>query len=63
VFIDKNGRKRAFGQFASEPKSVTRQLLRRKAEDIMLPGPFGWQIGETSYSHPVRKPPLDGGSD
>jgi hypothetical protein len=29
----------------------------------MLPGPFGWQIGETSYPHPVRKPPLDGGSD
>ena len=63
MFIDKNGRKRAFGQFASEPKNITRQLLRRKAEDGILPGPFGRQIDEASYPHPVRKPPLYGGSD
>ena len=39
------------------------RLLRRKAEDRILPGPFGRQIGEAGYPHPVRKPPLYGGSD
>jgi hypothetical protein len=40
-----------------------RRLLRRKAEDVILPGPFGWQIDEAGYSHAMRKPPLYGGSD
>ena len=39
------------------------RLLRRKAEDVILPGPFGRQIGEAGYPHPVRKPPLYSGSD
>jgi hypothetical protein len=34
------------------------RLLRRKAEDPILPGPFGRQIGEAGYPHAVRKPPL-----
>jgi hypothetical protein len=40
-----------------------RQLLRRKAEDRILPRPFDRQIGEASYAHAVMKPPLYGGSD
>ena len=39
------------------------RLLRRKAEDVILPGPFGRQIGEAGYPHAVRKPPLYSGSD
>ena len=45
------------------PPAATRRLLRRKAEDRILPGPFGRQIGEASYAHAVRKLPLYGGSD
>ena len=40
-----------------------RRLLPRKAEDVILPGPFGRQIGEASYPHAVRKLPVYGGSD
>src|ERR1700751_1612447 len=38
-------------------------LLRRKAEHLGLPGPFGWQVGEAGNSHPMREPPVDGGLD
>ena len=38
-------------------------LLRSKAEHLVLAGPFGWQVGEASNSHPMREPPFDGGRD
>jgi hypothetical protein len=53
----------ASGRFASKPKTITRRLLGRKAKEIILPGPFGRQIDEASYPHPVREPPVYGGSD
>ena len=38
--------------FASKPENHNRRLLlRRKAEDGILPGPFSGQIGEASYPH------------
>ena len=47
-----------------QPGTITPHwLLRRKAEDRVLPGPIGRQIGEAGYPHPVRKPPLYSGSD
>ena len=54
----------ASGRFASNLGTITpHRLLRRKAEDRILPGPYGRQIGEAGYPHPVRKPPLYSGSD
>jgi hypothetical protein len=47
---------------ACEPESVARQLLRRKAEDVILPWPFDRQIGEASYAHAVRKLARYGGA-
>ena len=54
----------ASGRFREQPGTITpHRLLRRKAEDRILPGPIGRQIGEAGYPHPVRKPPLYSGSD
>jgi hypothetical protein len=39
------------------------RLLSRKAEHLVLPRPFGWQVGEASDAHALRKPAVDGGFD
>src|ERR1700692_1096128 len=38
-------------------------LLRTKAEDLVLAGPVGWQVGEAGNSHAMRELPVDGGLD
>jgi hypothetical protein len=44
----------ASGRFASNLGTIRHHLLlRRKAEDVILPGPFGWQIDEASYPHEI----------
>ena len=37
------------------------RLLPRKAEHLVLPGPFRWQLGEASNAHAMREPAIDGG--
>jgi hypothetical protein len=34
--------------------------LRRKAEHLVPPGPFRWQVGEASNAHAVGEPAIDG---
>jgi hypothetical protein len=35
--------------------------LRRKAEHLVLSGPFRRQVGEASDAHTMREPVIDGG--
>jgi hypothetical protein len=35
------------------------RLLRSKAEHLVLPGPFRWQVGEASNAHAVGEPAID----
>ena len=37
------------------------RLLRRKAEHLVLSGPFRRQVGEASDAHAMREPASDGG--
>ena len=37
--------------------------LLRKAEHLVLPQPFRWQVGEASNAHAVREPAVDGRFD
>ena len=37
--------------------------VRRKAEHLALPGPFGWQVGEASDAHALREAAIDGRFD
>ena len=39
------------------------RLLPRKAEHLVLLGPFGWQVGEASNAHAMRQPAIDGRFD
>jgi hypothetical protein len=39
------------------------QLLSRKAQHLVLTGPFGRQVGEASNAHAVGEPTLDRRSD
>src|SRR6516165_2991033 len=39
------------------------RLLPRKAEYLVLLGPFGWQVGEASNAHAMGKPAIDGRFD
>jgi hypothetical protein len=32
-------------------------------EQFVLPGPFGWQVGEASNAHAVRESTIDGSFD
>ena len=55
--------RRVFGVsgFRSWDGRRTPALLRSKGEDLVLAGPFGWQVGEAGNSHPMQEPPVDGG--
>jgi hypothetical protein len=35
------------------------QLLRGKAEHLVLTRPFRWQVGEASNAHAMRQPAID----
>jgi hypothetical protein len=37
--------------------------VRRKAEHLALPWPFGRQVGEAGNTHAVWEPAIDGGFD
>lgn len=37
--------------------------VRGKTEHVVLPGPFGWQVGEASDAHAVRESAIDGRFD
>ena len=37
--------------------------VRGKTEQFVLPGPFGWQVGEASDAHAVRESAIDGRFD
>ena len=39
------------------------RLLPRKAEHLVLLGPFRWQVAETSNAHAMREPAIDGRFD
>ena len=66
-----------YGAFVSAPqKNVSRfrrpvlaetrfecGSVRRKAEHLALPGPFGWQVGEASDAHALREAAIDGRFD
>ena len=39
------------------------RLLRRKAEHLVLPGPFRRQVGEASNPHTMGEPAIDGRLD
>ena len=39
------------------------RLLPRKAEHLVLLGPFGWQVAEASDAHAVGEPTIDGRFD
>ena len=51
------------GDFGSKRRGSNVQLLSRKAQHLVLTGPFGRQVGEASNAHAVGEPTLDRRSD